>query len=922
MATSSYIDTHIQPLSEIFSAAHNQVGNKSNASPKRSPAKPVAPTPPTTTANAKDAGEDAPQPLYPDLNQNLNSFPQYNTDSGYHGMPDDEEGDDEDDDVVLTQVQTESQTSTQPLENGPVPDSSPAHGLVKDRRTTESSFHSAHEDIRQREDTAEPMNIDSTANHKTEVQSPKPREEKDSEASPVPVSEKEPEKTPEPKAEQEAKPQPAQDTKSQPEPESEPEPEPVHNTKSSPVNTPATQHSQPQLEENAENDKDDMALDNLDDIGSPSDGSTPDRPPIRKSSLTFASLPAREPLMKKSLGGTRMSRTSHIDIAKPNNAGGSGYLGRQTGGHRTTQAALDEGATQGDRMDLDDDLREGADADTRASKLHNKSSTQRLHEKISMLGKLQPSRPTKSIPSVSGLSSAQVSYPELPPVSKTETRPEAANRRSQNTPAPEPEPMATDDEDWIKPLNTPQRPNLAKSQTMEEATRTETKQISNKDDAAVARHQDTGDQMAKANEKDTKKPKSTTPIHSPQQRPGHQKSASASVIAAEASTTPVGSPDTQNAPLSASKWRLQSIMKSAKGLFSNTDSVSAAAKVEASSADEPREQPEDRATSHSVEDRPSSQPAQTPPPTKQEGRRTRSSTEREEKRRQQETEDREREEKEQEEQEEKAREQEKQKAIQHKAAQEKASLEREERTASVTTAAAPSPKKIPQPQKHASKEPEPSHETSSKSAIPPPSTSQQQQKQPERRPVKPTREPTQKPRPQPVSIRVGSALSRQIPIASNSNAQESTAPAPTPASTSKPSTLKKKTSNQSLHTASSNSSFKSSVSNNSQRKAQLASERKKEQEERDARRKEEQRREMERKRAAQQQEEARRQELRRAEAERREKERHASEDPKKAAHMQAIEKRRLENARRLERQGSQQPGNDTVSSEHTSLAEG
>ena len=922
MATSSYIDTHIQPLSEIFSAAHNQVGNKSNASPKRSPAKPVAPTPPTTTANAKDAGEDAPQPLYPDLNQNLNSFPQYNTDSGYHGMPDDEEGDDEDDGVVLTQVQTESQTSTQPLENGPVPDSSPAHGLVKDRRTTESSFHSAHEDIRQREDTAEPMNIDSTANHKTEVQSPKPREEKDSEASPVPVSEKEPEKTPEPKAEQEAKPQPAQDTKSQPEPESEPEPEPVHNTKSSPVNTPATQHSQPQLEENAENDKDDMALDNLDDIGSPSDGSTPDRPPIRKSSLTFASLPAREPLMKKSLGGTRMSRTSHIDIAKPNNAGGSGYLGRQTGGHRTTQAALDEGATQGDRMDLDDDLREGADADTRASKLHNKSSTQRLHEKISMLGKLQPSRPTKSIPSVSGLSSAQVSYPELPPVSKTETRPEAANRRSQNTPAPEPEPMATDDEDWIKPLNTPQRPNLAKSQTMEEATRTETKQISNKDDAAVARHQDTGDQMAKANEKDTKKPKSTTPIHSPQQRPGHQKSASASVIAAEASTTPVGSPDTQNAPLSASKWRLQSIMKSAKGLFSNTDSVSAAAKVEASSADEPREQPEDRATSHSVEDRPSSQPAQTPPPMKQEGRRTRSSTEREEKRRQQETEDREREEKEQEEQEEKAREQEKQKAIQHKAAQEKASLEREERTASVTTAAAPSPKKIPQPQKHASKEPEPSHETSSKSAIPPPSTSQQQQKQPERRPVKPTREPTQKPRPQPVSIRVGSALSRQIPIASNSNAQESTAPAPTPASTSKPSTLKKKTSNQSLHTASSNSSFKSSVSNNSQRKAQLASERKKEQEERDARRKEEQRREMERKRAAQQQEEARRQELRRAEAERREKERHASEDPKKAAHMQAIEKRRLENARRLERQGSQQPGNDTVSSEHTSLAEG
>lgn len=924
-----WINVSVQPLSEIFSTAHNQKENKSIASPtgKRSPAKPAAPIP---TTNAKPTTENAPQPHYPDLSQNLNSLPQYNTDSGYHGMTDDD-GDD-DDDVVLTQTQPESQTSTQasthPLqEKKPTPEPPQTHDLV-DRRTTESSFHSAQEDNRQRGETMEPADDAPKTLQKVEVHPPKLQlKEKKPEEKPVSrksesgqkqdperVPEKkvaeEPEwkheQKPEPKSKQkqEREPQPEQDleskseeepeTEQQPEPEPEPQPGPVQNTKSSPVHTPATQPSRSVQEDDAaEMEKEDMALDNLDDhddIGSPSDGSTPERPPIRKSSLTFASLPAREPLTKKSLGGARVSRTSHI---------GSGFLGRQTGGHRTTQAALEENASQaqGEKMDVDDDVeltRDGTDAETRASKQHNKSSTQRLHEKISMLGKLQPSRPTKSIPSVSGLSSAQVTYPDLP---KTEAKPEASDRKSRETPAPEP--MATDEDEWIKPsVNTPQRPNLAKSRTMDIMEKSN--QAFEKDD--TARSPDMGgNRMAKPYEDHTaemSRPKSTTPLYTPPQHPNHQKSVSVSNLTGGGSTTPAGSPKPQDAPLSASKWKLQSIMKSAKGLFSTAGSVSAAARVEASSPTESLKQPEERIKPQSLS-RQEPQPAQESTPPRPEGRRTRSSTEREEKRRQQEVEEREREE-----QEERAREQEKQKAIQLKAAREKASLEREERAASV----APSPKKIPQPQKHASKEPEPTYETASKPAAP---SSIPQQKQNERRPVKPTRETLQKPKPQPVSIRVGSALSRQIPMASGSNVQESVAAAPTPASASKPSTIKKKASNNSLHTASSNNSLKSSVSSNSQRKVQLASERKREQEEREARRKEEQRRELERKRAAQQQEEARRQELRsRAEAERRE--RQASVDPKKAAHMQAIEKRRLENQRRLERQGSQQPG-DTVS---------
>lgn len=347
--------------------------------------------------------------------------------------------------------------------------------------------------------------------------------------------------------------------------------------------------------------------------------------------------------------------------------------------------------------------------------------------------------------------------------------------------------------------------------------------------------------------------------------------------------------------------RLHSIMKSAKGLFSSTGS---SARIENSSPVQPRILPQEQVHTEvdDKEDHQATQPRQASSPPRQEARRTRSSTEKETKRRRKELEERQEEEARQE----KAREQERQRALQVKAAQDKSSVEPEERAGATA-------QKPAQLQRQQSREPEATHE-SSKYAIPQP-------KQTDRRP-KPTREPVQKPKPQPVSIRVGSTLSR-MPMASSvsSSVQETSVPAsaPAPAPASKASTLKKKASNQSLQTSSSTSSFKSSVSsqNQAQRKAQLASERKREQEEREARRKEDQKREQERKRVAQQQQqdEARRQEMRsraesRAEAERERRERSAQEDPKKAAHMQAIEKRRLENARRHERQGSQQAVNE------------
>ncbi|KAF5858379.1 hypothetical protein ETB97_004458 [Aspergillus alliaceus] len=911
------------PLSEIFSTSHNRFEDKvASPATHRSPTKPAAPVPAPAPASVaatltkpKHTKDGTPRLQYPDLSKNINSFTTYNTDSGYHGMPDEREGEDEEeeeDDMVLTQVQPESQTSTQPFDSQSIPTDVQEHRSSLSRRTTGASFHSAQEDVQQkRGNMVEPMQVDPAPGETAKERTPQP-----------PLKAREPEPKVEPEVQPDAKPGVEDDEGPEPkEPTPEPqreaeqekeseetEEDPLLKDRLSPVKTPVPQPSEPR-EEEKDGAKDDMALDddeNLDDIGSPSDGSTPERPLVRKSSLSFASLPAREPLMKKSLGGSRMSRTSHVDISKINSTGGSSYLGRQTGERRTTQAALDDNPTHGEKIDVDDNkesTQDDTDAETRASKLHNKSSTQRLHEKISMLGKLQPSRPTKSIPSVQGVSSTQVTYPELPS-SKADAKPDTASQKSRGTPVSEP--METEDDDWIKPFSSPSKANFPRSQATdmpEKRSGTGAGQVSDNDSAFPPQKESTArEDQARSGAKQGLEAvlgKYSTPTYSSPQRPVHQAKLSTSHADSHVSTTPVGSPVAQDGLVSASKSRLQSIVRSAKGLFSNTGGVAAAARMEASSPDEHRVRRSERAESESTS-RKAPQPTRVQSPPRQEGRRTRSSTEREERerRKQKELEDRQREE----EQAERIRQQEKemQRAAQLKAAQEKLSAENESRRAPITS----SPQKMPQPQKHSSREPDSNYEPTPKHTARP-SVSQQQQL---RRPPKPTRETLQKPRPQPVSIRVGSALSRQIPLASSSvsGVAESSTAAPTPASASKQPTLKKKASNSSLHTASSNSSFKSSVSSQTQRKAQLASERKREQEEREVRRREEQRRELERKRAAQQQEEARRQEMRsRAEAERRE--RLAAEDPKKAAQMQAIEKRRLENARRLERQGSQQP---------------
>ncbi|KAI9374696.1 hypothetical protein BJX61DRAFT_532153 [Aspergillus egyptiacus] len=752
------------PLSEIFSSVKkNRANSRLTSSPttRRSPLKATAaPSVPTPPAQTKDNTAKPPETKYPDLTQNLNSFSQYNTDSGYHGMSQD------DDEVVLTQVAPESQQSTQPMDIEPIAVNEVPRGSSVDRRTTDASFHSA----RERGATVEPTRSD-------------PPEQTLQERTPLPGPTKENE------AEKDATKEdtPANDNDRATVQEAEEGDVPTKEVEPSPAKPANVQPSSPPREHN-QPETDDIALDNLDDISSPSDNDSPERPPIRKSSLSFASLPAREPLASKSLGGSRISRTSHVELLKANPAGSSNYFGRQTG-HRMTQA-LDESVAAADKMEIDEakeTSHEESDVDAKATKLHNKSSTQRLHEKI-----------------IAGLSSAQ-----------TEKRESSMTKPRTTTPVKS---TANAEDDWIKPFSSP-LPKASEAPTSDGPERPTSPQ-------------------SKPNETEVRD-KSATPSFSSPQRFGHQKSASVNV-SNNMTTTPIGSPSQQDGPLSASKSRLHGA------------AVSTAARVEAS-PDQPK--------AHSQ------RPLSVFSPPRQEGRRTRSSTEREERRKQQELEERKREE----ELAEKARQAEKSRAH----------TESEARNTALPSTLSSSPSRGPQSK--ASKELETVEDVGSKAAAQP----------------APTREPQQKPKPQPVSIRVGSALSRQMPLTSSVETSIPAQAPPPSASKQPPSTLKKKASNSSLHTAPSTSSFKSS----------LASERKREQEEREARRKEEQRRELERKRAAQQQEEARRQEMRsRAEAERRER----LEDPKKAAQMQAIEKRRLENARRLERQGSQQPEEKTA----------
>lgn len=201
--------------------------------------------------------------------------------------------------------------------------------------------------------------------------------------------------------------------------------------------------------------------------GSPSDGSSPIRPLVRKSSLNFASLPAREPMASNKSLGARVSRISHIDQAR------TSFYPRITGG-KSLGIRQETRGDDHEAMDIDEDEIAGASSKGSTVAAHSKTYTQRLQDQISMLGKSQTSgsRLSKSIPSLVGTQKAVPnSQSQIPQTTRTDTEMEQTPPRNQQvakTPGAFPD---DDDDDWIAPPTTIQgavqspRPAMEKSYT-------------------------------------------------------------------------------------------------------------------------------------------------------------------------------------------------------------------------------------------------------------------------------------------------------------------------------------------------------------------------------------------------------------------------------------------------------------------------
>ena len=749
----------------------------------------------STSAPAKDVDISIPPPQFV-----LKKPTKTNTDSGYHGLSEDDTDPDEKTEIPNQGSEEQAKSYDMVLSEQPVAapveirSPSPERGT-----TTEGSFHSAREAPIESEDamaTSEP--IRSTLNA--------PKQEAPSN---VPTIQNLPSKIAEP-AEVEAM--------------------------------------------DLDHREEDLALDEqMDESHSPSQGSSPFEPLVRKSSLTFAALPAPEPWTTKKSMGSRISRTSQLDQTK-NMLGRGSYLGRFTGGKslgasRQPEANHDvDDDHQVDNMDLDEAsrptaVREESDGDTKITQLHNKSSTQRLHDKINMLGK-QPARPTKSIPA-----SAVVSHPPYPELSTADLHvraPEIVSYPTTRTVAASTH--EDDDDDWIQPPPAAsKRPQLPKSTTADVVENIRGKQHIGDDDFESDHDDET------LNDPPTSRPPldgiNTT-------SPTLARSASAAVMGSPQRTgatmenksslkdqtqnhpdksatavTPLENPTSKrngDGPISASKSKLQSIMKTARGLFTSSAGVSAQAKIEALSSPSTRTRGKlqensssnkgDRGTQLNEELPPRPNDASHSNPKQVEGRKTRSSTEKEEKRKEQEARTREQEQVEEiidptttnlpnriEESEPKPTQQPRpirqSPRRQQKQAETKQSTEESAiRSSNVNGVALGHPVGSSQAQ-----------------------TSLLQKPKDSRRPVKPIKDAASKPKLQ--TIRVG-ALSQQRMPPSNTALSSSLQESLPPAHTSRPG-LVKKASNASIQTSASNASLKSSTS--TKPKALIAAERKKEQ---------------------------------------------------------------------------------------------
>ncbi|KAH7017440.1 hypothetical protein EDB80DRAFT_760763 [Ilyonectria destructans] len=662
------------------------------------------------------------------------------------------------------------------------------------------------------------------------------------------------------------------------------------------------------------------------DARSPSDGSSPIRPVVRKSSLNFASLPAREPLTAGKSAGARVSRTSHLDHNR------TSYYNRHTGGKSLGNYAKQDSSDdddQDDEMDVDDFPSVPAQESQEPEDLamhHNKTYTQRLQDQINMLGKSQPNgdRPSKSLHSLTSLQQPTTVAPQ--PMQEPKS-PSLKKQETTTTPGAFPE---DDDDDWIDPPavepvlpeTADMRPTLFKSHTADVMEGIHGKDIG------------VGPAITQADLHEVTR----SPLHrglTMPQRPnflGHAKSASVSAIPTTASSDQDGSPlkktvsvsnpslametvlektrsqtpskspsrSFRDSPLKQVKNKLSSILKSSKGLLASSAAISAEGKSSMLSPSTTRLGIYPAPSTESVVPKPSHESLrmELESPSRRDGsparpapRRTRASVEREkeEKRREREAMHM----AEQMEKLEKAREKEREKVRVFSKEQEKiAAMEKQVGSKKDTENSAgketPKPTRT-SPRKAKTQQTEQDFDmVDAPSTIPPAPRSvgpSQSTRKEVRRPMKPGKA---KQAPTVIRVNTGSQHSQFQPTGSTMSASFQDSIVSTGSQSQQPGS---KASKASVQPKPSMQSLKSSVSSTGRPKALDMAARKKEQDEREAQRRRDAKAEFERKRAAAQ-EEQRKQELqRRQEAERQKlKDREHADAKKNSQRQAAIEK--------------------------------
>lgn len=360
-----------------------------------------------------------------------------------------------------------------------------------------------------------------------------------------------------------------------------------------------TAHSSPKTAQTLEGPQPAVDDEHAEDVQSPFEGSSPLRPIVRKSSLNFASLPAREPITTKKSIGNRVSRTSQLEHSR------SSYYGRHTGGKSLGNARQEEDREEEDEMDIDEQL-EQKDL---ASRLHNKTSTQRLQDQISMLGKSQSTtRPASKPISNNAAAASQATQPSQARIAKEMHNKSPEHQSPQRKPFVAPGAFPDDEDDsWIGPPNItgaglsifsprPQLINRHSADVMED--------IHGKDSIGgdhfdipkrgeEPRHRSPLREPA-IPERTTStlshvKSVSTSVIQSPKKArnsPGHKKAISVSnpnpsTNTHDSQTTPPKSPSRsyKGSPLKAAKDKFSSILKTSRGLFASSAAVSAEAKT-------------------------------------------------------------------------------------------------------------------------------------------------------------------------------------------------------------------------------------------------------------------------------------------------------------------------------------------------------